>query len=151
MKRSEALAPLSREHHVALEVALRLRHVDETDAAAVRDTFLEFFASEGDAHFAIEEAVLLPSVAGALPTDDPDVTRVREEHSEIRQRAAQLEQNADASVETLRVLGDLLDGHIRHEERVLFPRIEAALSDAELAQLGAELQAAGDAHTPPRT
>lgn len=150
MKRSKALAPLSREHHVALEVALRLRRADESDAAAVRAAFLDFFASEGEAHFSVEEGVLLPAVVGVIPTADPDVARMLQEHAEIRRRAAELTRDADASVATLLALGDLLDGHVRHEERVLFPRIEAALSDADLAQLAASLQAAGEDHKPPR-
>ena len=44
----------------------------------------------------------------------------------------------------------LLDRHVRHEERTLFPRVEAALSDGELAALGAVLSAEGGAHRPPR-
>jgi hemerythrin-like domain-containing protein len=150
MKRSDALAPLSREHHVALEVALRLRRADTADAAAARDGFLEFFASDGEAHFRAEEEILLPAAAGALATDDPDVTRVLEDHAEIRRRAAALAGDADPSVAELVALGELLNGHVRHEERVLFPRIEAALGDAELAQLAASLQAADEGHTPPR-
>ncbi len=149
MKRSDALSPLSREHHVALEVALRLRRADASSAAAAHRAFSEFLATEGDAHFRAEEEILLPAATAALPADDPDVTRVPEEHAEIRRRAADL--NAAAPpVEDLRALGDLLHDHVRHEERVLFPRIEAALDEQQLAELAARLLAAGDEHLPPR-
>lgn len=150
MKRSDALAPLSREHHVALEVALRLRRADEGSAAAARSRFLAFFAAEGEAHFAAEERILLPAVADVTPPDDPDVARVLHDHAEIRHRAADLERDVDAAVEELHALGDLLEAHVRHEERVLFPRIEAALGDARLTSLASELQAAGEDHRPPR-
>ncbi len=143
MKRSDALAPLSREHHVALEVALRLRRADTGDAAAARDGFLEFFASDGEAHFRAEEEILLPAVADVLPAEDPDVARVLDEHAEIRRRATELARDADPPARDLVALGDLLNGHVRHEERVLFPRIEAALGDADLALLAARLDEAG--------
>lgn len=150
MKRSAALAPLSREHHVALEVALRLRRVAGGEEAVTRAAFLEFFSPEGEGHFRVEEEILLPAIADVLPGDDADVARVRDEHGEIRRLAAGLARDAEASVAELRALGKLLDEHVRHEERVLFPRIEAALDDERLAQLGADLAAAGAEHQPPR-
>jgi hemerythrin-like domain-containing protein len=33
------------------------------------------------------------------------------------------------------VFGEALDGHVRHEERVLFPMIDEALSEEELERL----------------
>ncbi len=39
------------------------------------------------------------------------------------------------SGETAREIGTLLEQHVRFEERVLFPRAEALLSDAELASV----------------
>ena len=150
MKRSDALAPLSREHHVALEVALRLRRAEDADAATARAAFLGFFTPEGEAHVRVEEEVLLPAVADVLPPDDADVARVRDEHAEIRRRAADLAADAGTAVAELHTLGELLDEHVRHEERVFFPRIEAALGEERLARLGAELSAAGSGHRPPR-
>lgn len=150
MKRSDALAPLSREHHVALEVALRLRRADDGDAAAARAAFLGFFTPEGEAHFRVEEEVLLPVAADVLGADDVDIARVREEHAEIRRLAEKLARHAETPVSELRTLGELFDGHVRHEERVLFPRIEAALDDEGLARLEADLSAAGAGHRPPR-
>jgi hemerythrin-like domain-containing protein len=150
MKRSQALAPLSREHHVALEVALRLRRADADSAASARSAFLSFFAEEGAAHFQAEEEILLPAVADALPAADPDVARVLDEHADIRQRAAALERDADTPPAELRALGDILEGHVRHEERVLFPRVEAALGDTGLARVGDELHGAGAERRPPR-
>ncbi len=150
MKRSEALAPLSREHHVALELALRLRRAGADDVAGARTAFLEFVAGDGEAHFRAEEDILLPAVAGVLPADDPDVARVLEEHAEIRRRADGLAHDGDPPAADLVALGNLLNGHVRHEERVLFPRIEAALGEADLARLAASLRAAGESREPPR-
>ena len=51
MQRSDELAPLSRDHHRALAVAMWLRR----GAPDARDRFAEFWAADGPAHFAIAE------------------------------------------------------------------------------------------------
>lgn len=138
MQRSDELAPLSREHHVALAMALRLRRATDADAAAVREAFLEFFEAESRAHFRAEEELLLPAFARHAPADDPDVVRVLVEHVEIRRRAADAAAGERSAAE-LHALGELLHDHVRHEERALFPRVEAALSTDELTALAAAL------------
>jgi hypothetical protein len=140
VKRSEALAPLSRDHHVALEAALRLRRADEQTLDAAVARFGEFWRGHGARHFEIEEELLLP----ALPPGDADwaegVERVRREHGEIRERADRL--LAGATPESARELGELLNGHVRFEERELFPLAEERLPDVELAALGRAIDAA---------
>ncbi len=149
MKRSDQLAALSREHHVALEVALRLRKATPADAEAARERFLKFFEDEAREHFRAEEELLLPAFARHAAPDDPDVVRVLVEHVELRRRAADLARGT-VSCGELHALGALLHDHIRQEERMLFPRIEATLDAEELTALGAALDAAGSAHRPPR-
>jgi hypothetical protein len=48
VKRTPRLAPLSREHHVALEHALRLRRAQDPDVATVVARFLAFFVEDGE-------------------------------------------------------------------------------------------------------
>jgi len=76
VKRSEELAPLSRDHHHGLFAALALRRATSADAAAARVSFLDFWRSEGRRHFAIEEEVLLPGFARRGPADREAVVRV---------------------------------------------------------------------------
>lgn len=149
MQRSEELAPLSREHHVALEVALRLRRATAEDADAVRTAFLAFFEGEAREHFRAEEELLLPAFSRHVASDDPDVVRVLLEHVEIRRRAQDIA-SGPCDSRDLQELGELLNAHVRHEERTVFPRVEAALDPGELAALGAALTAAGGEHDPPR-
>lgn len=149
MQRSEELAPLSREHHVALEVALRLRRATAEDADAVRTTFLAFFEGEAREHFRAEEELLLPAFSRHVASDDPDVVRVLLEHVEIRRRAQDIA-SGPCDSRDLQELGELLNAHVRHEERTVFPRVEAALDPGELAALGAALSTAGGEHDPPR-
>lgn len=149
MKRSDELAPLSREHHVALEVALLLKRASAADAAQAQEAFLAFFEREGRDHFRAEEELLLPAFAPYAGDGDADVARVLDEHREIIRRAQRLT-SAAGSAEDLRELGELLGDHVRHEERTLFPRVEAALAPQELTALGAALAAQGGEHRPPR-
>jgi iron-sulfur cluster repair protein YtfE (RIC family) len=138
MKRSEALTPLSHQHHTGLYVALQLKRATPETAADARRAFLDFFAGEGSAHFRQEEELLLPAFARHAPADDPAIVRVLVEHVELRRRADDLARSAESPDPTgLHELGERLEGHIRHEERVLFPAVEEALEDGELERLAA--------------
>ncbi len=141
MKRDPALAPLSHDHHQALFRALRLRRVTAEDAAEVRDDVLSFFSEHGLRHFAIEEEVLLPGCAHRLDSDHPAVERVLTDHTWFRERLGSLERG-ELELGAMKDFGDRLDAHVRHEERVLFPAIEEALDDAELVELGREIETA---------
>ena len=149
MERSKELAVLSREHHVALELALRLQRTTETDAGTVTGATLDFWR-EGRKHFRLEEELLLPAFARHAGADDPDIVRVLVDHVDIRCRITDLESGARVDVAALNALGELLRDHVRYEERTLFGRIEQTLDTAELAALGSALHASGAEHQPPR-
>ena len=140
MKRSPELASLSRDHHKALEVALSLRRATPADVDSAVAHFLDFWTRQGEGHFATEEQLVLP----ALPEEDAAwaqaTRRVRDEHGEIRTRAAEL--TRAPSVEAARRLGDVLHGHVRYEERQLFELLEERLAPEALAELGRALAAA---------
>ena len=142
MKRSDALAPLSHDHHHGLAVAQQLRRASEETAASARAGFLSFWQAEGHHHFRVEEDVLLPAFAGHGPADHEAVVRVLVDHVELRRRAASLEAQPQPALEDLHELGERLQQHIRHEERVLFPLIEEALPEAELAALARAIASA---------
>ena len=142
MKRSAALAPLSRDHHHALEVALRLRRAEPETVAAANEHFRAFFDAAGRRHFEIEERLILP----ALPTTDPDwaagVERVLEDHAAIRAQADALHDAPDP-VAAARDLGERLHAHVRFEERTLFELLERRLAPEELERLGDAVERAG--------
>jgi hypothetical protein len=142
MKRSDALAPLSRDHHRALEVALRLRRATPESGAAAADRFLAFWNEDGRQHFEIEERLLLDALGTATPGWAELVERVRNEHADIRGRAAAVA-GGERDAGALQQLGDRLHDHVRFEERQLFVKLEDSLSADELARLAA---AVADAH-----
>jgi hypothetical protein len=55
MKRSEALASLSRDHHHALVVAQKLRRATDATARQARDAFLTYWTGHGREHFRLEQ------------------------------------------------------------------------------------------------
>jgi quercetin dioxygenase-like cupin family protein len=132
MNRHPALVPLSHDHHHALVEARRLRRAAGTpESAAVATAFVRFFAEETTRHFREEEELLFPLVV--------DLDEAREllvqallEHQRLRALTARLQQIVAAGWETdgiMRELGELLEGHVRLEERRLFPLIERRFED----------------------
>ena len=136
MKRGPELAPLSREHHVALEVALALRRATPANLAATVDRYLTFFNGDGDAHFAVEEEVLVSALPDAL------ALRLVDEHAAIRRATHELA--AHATREAAARLGEQLAAHVRFEEREAFPLLERTLSPAELARIAERLRDSPD-------
>jgi hypothetical protein len=138
MKRDPSLARFSREHHVALFVAQRLKRASESDARASGDAFLGYWRSDGREHFREEEEVLLPTFAGFADPDIPVVARMLIDHVRIRRLAVDIA-SGPPNAALLRTLGELLEQHIRLAERELFPLIEQAVPRSELERLVALL------------
>jgi iron-sulfur cluster repair protein YtfE (RIC family) len=136
MKRHEALEQLSRDHHQALFQAMRLKRADDENAGEVLADFLDFWFGTGFLHFRAEEEVLLPAYSAYGDASREEVVRVLVDHVEIRREAHELGAlTSDPEPQRLHALGERLDAHVRHEERVLFPLIEEALPDDELARV----------------
>jgi hypothetical protein len=142
MKRDPALAGLSRDHHQALAVALRLRRADGDTAGEARAAFLHFWEREGHGHFRIEEDLLLPAFAGFGDAHDPLVARALCEHAVIRHHAAVVTADERPPLALLHELGTMMTEHVRLEERRLFPLIEETIPQPELAQLAVALEEA---------
>lgn len=134
MKRHDALAPLSRDHHHALVVAQRLKRATQSTAGGAREAFLDYWRADGQRHFREEEDILLPCYAGHGDPDLPIVARVLIDHVRIRRLAHEIA-GEGPSIGVLHALGEQLGDHVRREERELFPLIEQALPEADLARL----------------
>jgi len=141
VKRSAALASLSRDHHQALVVAQHLRRADADTAADARSRFLAYWTEHGHAHFRREEEILLPGYAAYGDAHHPLVLHALGDHVAIRQRAGAVAADPSADPEILRDLGERLSAHVRLEERELFPLIEADMPEAELTALALALDA----------
>ena len=124
MKRHQKLQNLSREHHGALQLALRAKRAamsgDLTQIKVMATSCIAAFRAELDPHFVVEENTLLPLLASV--GEDKLVTRVECDHAELRRLSVQLQQ---ADVKTLLGFAELLNSHVRFEERELFVVLEA--------------------------
>jgi hypothetical protein len=141
MRRSEALAPLSRDHHHALVIATALKRADPDRAREVARRFVDFLSAHELSHFALEESVLLP----AVPEEDVSrslVERVLADHAYLRGAWQRLRDSGDPpDLSFLHAVGLRLRDHVWMEERELFRYLEESLDPAALAEVGARLLA----------
>ncbi|SDJ41237.1 hemerythrin domain-containing protein [Salimicrobium halophilum] len=134
MKRHEALIPLSHHHHHGLVLAQKLKKVEEKDK--FREFMKEidaFWEKDGRAHFREEEEILVPLYSCyASIEDDSDIQKMLTDHAEIRGLIKKIKRTERYDHELFKELGEKLHDHIRLEERVIFPKMEAAIPDKEL-------------------
>jgi hypothetical protein len=143
MKRSRALKPLSSEHHQALLVSFQLKKglAGHSESAGAPKDLPGLVALARR----FEEQILRPhcraeeELLGRYLTE-ADMRRLRGEHSELQRlldaaRAGPAEQRA-----LLIAFADLLERHIRWEERDLFPYAELHVDEEALATIGGELE-----------
>ena len=98
--------------------------------------FLAFLLGPGRTHFTREEELLAPEI----PADSADLgRRLLSEHEDILRRAGAL--GRAPTVDAAHELGSLLRGHVRFEERELFPLLEARLSPDRLGEIADALDA----------
>jgi len=130
--RQPALQPLSRDHHQALAIALKLARCNVDSAAEAQSAFLRYWEDDGQGHFRAEEEVLLPLFATWGDPDHPLVAQVLHDHLLIRRRALHMQRRGLEPLWRMRELGVLLSEHVRLEERELFPLIEEYLPPEDL-------------------
>ena len=145
-KRHPALIPLSHDHHHGLALALRCRkhalgQLNPGDATALDACAAEasrFFNEDLTAHFEAEETVLFPLMAAHEECREL-VARLKGEHRTF----ARLVAGAGGPGGPRKFLfdfGDLLEQHIRSEERQLFPAFETLVPDAKAERAGREIK-----------
>ncbi len=144
MKRSRELKPLSSEHHQALLVAFQLKkglagHAEAAGAPKDLPGLLglarRFEEQVLQTHAHAEEDLL-----GVFITSD-DMARLSAEHAEMTRllKNARTARPPDLRA-GLGAFADLLERHVRWEERELFPYAEAHMDAAALATIGGELE-----------
>jgi hypothetical protein len=144
MKRSRELRPLSSEHHQALLVAFQLKKglAGHPEAAgAPRDLpGLLGLARNFDAQLFRTHAKAEEELLGKWLTD-ADMARLRGEHQELSRLldAARTARPVELRAH-LSAYADLLDRHVRWEERELLPYAEGHVDEATLAAIGGELE-----------
>src|SRR5678816_2603823 len=132
--RHSSLVLLSHDHHHGLALALRCRkqalgQLKPMGAAGLRERakeFVDFYRINLIAHFRAEEEILFPLMRAAVPGSAALLDELLGQHEQFRQAVPKLEAGSGLAKFIFDV-GDLLERHIRREERELFPLFETCL------------------------
>ena len=141
MKRHPALHTLSHDHHQGLILAQQLKKGAPqykgmpSTLEGKRDYALSFYKNELVQHFKDEEEILFPLVKNKNIDLDTMISEIISEHRKMESLVKELENTANLE-DLLDELGQLLEKHIRKEERDLFIEIEKVLSEEELLKIG---------------
>lgn len=143
MLRNKNLVALSRQHHHALALCVRLDRALQAgpvDAEPWQSEIVQHFEQEVSVHFAAEESAVFP-VAARFDALRPLVDELLAEHAVLREMFAGA---ASRSLDNVRLadFANRFAKHIRREERQLFEGMQNAMSDAELDTVGLALDKA---------
>ena len=138
MKRNENIIPLSKDHHFGLLCSWKIRQglKKEIEVSRIRDYILYFWNHHLKKHFREEEEILF------LYLEDEYMLRIRKEHRHIQNIVSQI--SSSENIDLFSDFADLLEQHIRFEEREWFPHLEETLEVPALEKIGKELN---DIHT----
>ncbi|WLP95462.1 hemerythrin domain-containing protein [Psychrobacter sp. M13] len=141
MKRAKQLQPLSRQHHLGLNIGRHGKEcADNPEQIAEHWQALSSYMGDMQDHFRLEDDLI---VEGLQPyrKEEPEVAAVLDklegQHKELRELTADIAATLKTasslpSVEQVRALAGLLYDHVRFEERELFPVTEKYLTESEL-------------------
>ena len=145
--RHPSLIALSQEHHHGLALALRCRkqalgQMKPTGIAGLRERaneFVDFYRIHLAAHFRAEEEILFPRMRMLVPMSAALLDELLEQHEQVRRIVPPVKAGSGLA-KSLFDLGDLLERHIRKEERELFPLFELHVDSKQAERIGAELK-----------
>jgi hemerythrin-like domain-containing protein len=147
MKRHKSLLSLSHDHQHVLSLALKLKYSKmplsstlKGEVTILKKELSNKYENEIRTHFSLEETCLVP-----LFENNALLSRMLDEHRKLEGLYNKIITNTENwdlthQREKLNLLGELLDLHIRFEERELFPMIEEALNENQLQELEKNLQ-----------
>lgn len=137
IKRSKYIIKLSRDHNASLLFCWKIRQGKKLGVDGERiKPYVAYFAKDHMApHFEEEETILFSSVS-----EDELVKQAVSEHQLIYKLVDQVRSAEGAELdESLLKLADTVDGHVRFEERTLFPHLEKLIPEPQLKQISEKL------------
>jgi len=136
--RNEQIKKLSREHHSSLLFCWKIRQGLKNNLQPQRicDYVQYYWQQNLQPHFREEEKILF------APIKDRQVQRAINEHKQIRRQIEGLANNlAKIDIQkNLARIADMVDDHVRYEERTLFPHLEKKLNKEQLKNIGEQIQ-----------
>lgn len=134
MKRAKQLQPLSRQHHLGLNISSHAKEChDDSEEIAKHWQILSSYLADMQDHFRIEDNL----ISNALQPYQSNHSGVASTLDTLEQQHKQLHEltvNIDHKITVAQVkqLATVLYDHLRFEERELFPIVEKYLTEDEL-------------------
>jgi len=138
LRRDPSLVPLSHDHHHGLVRVFEIRQALRAGRgleAQVAET-CRFYRQELTPHFRAEEEVVFPAIGAATTAGDDAIARLVDQHRQLRNMIEAL----DASTPRLSAFADLLEGHIRSEERDLFALYQEHVTPTTCSEVEREVR-----------
>ena len=137
-KRDASLIPLSHDHHHGLVRVFEIRQALRSGEGLQRQALLtsEFYERDLVPHFRAEEEVLIPVLRETGALDEAALQHLLDEHRTLERLAGELAANA----EPLLPFADLLERHIRTEEREIFPAYQTLVPVGRRSAVEAEVR-----------
>ena len=154
MTRDTRLARLSRDHHHALTLALRIQRelalAEPASATALARDVLRYWDDALTPHLAVEARALLPLLAAGDEGGLALAGRAQRERRELAELATEV-RGANVATRTgmLVRFGAALSAHIRWEERELMEWAQTHLDAANLDEVASAVAAALPVHAVP--
>jgi hemerythrin-like domain-containing protein len=135
LKRSQYMVSISHDHHSGLLFCWKIKEGIARGVDLLRiKTYINFFWEHHlKEHFREEEALLFDNL------NDKLTSQAKQEHTMLVDRINKINHEI-TTVQDYLSFAELMTRHIRFEERVLFPHLEAELPMATLIGVGAYLE-----------
>ncbi len=130
MKRASELINLSKDHHRALVIAKRAKTASGETAADIWREIEAYYSTELEVHFGLEEAHIASPLEALGETEL--VAKLYDDHRKLR---AYFEPESTRTTTDLSDFGELLELHVRFEERQLFRAAQELLSPEALTAI----------------
>ena len=145
--RHPSLTLLSHDHHHGLALALRCRRqalgqIKPMGAQGLKERvkeYKDFFAQNLVPHFQAEEEILFPLIRARAAGSHSLIDELLKDHEQLRKWEGCLEEDKGPA-KVLFDLGDLLERHIRREEREFFPIFENLAAQVDAERIGKEIK-----------
>ena len=145
--RHPSLTLLSHDHHHGLALALRCRRqalgqIKPMGAQGLKERvkeYRDFFAQNLVPHFQAEEEILFPLIRARAAESHSLIDELLKDHEQLRKWEERLEEDKGLA-KVLFDLGDLLERHIRREEREFFPIFENLAAQVDAERIGKEIK-----------
>lgn len=137
IRRNENIVKLSQDHHASLMFCWKIRQgVKQHVATPKMVKYIQYFLSQHfKPHFQEEEEILFAPLQ-----NDEKVQHALSEHVLILETVNEiLSSDKVSQQEELSGLADIVDAHVRYEERILFPYLEKELSEEQLQKIGEQI------------